>query len=212
MMNAVAKTLGLTPDYREVEDFDSILGLVAKGDFNLGMSSFTDTKEREANVDFVNYFETGTLWAQQAGSSVDPNAACGLRVGVTKGAVQETVEIPGKNDACEAAGLASIEKVVYERQDDLTKALIAGNIDAMSADSPVTLFTIKGSAGALVPAGDVFDKALYAWPVPKGSPLAESLRMAVQHLMETGDYKAIATKWGVEKGMIDKPMINGAGR
>jgi serine/threonine protein kinase len=167
LMNAVAKTLGLTPDYREVAEFDSILGAVAKGDFNLAVSSFTDTKDREGTVDFVNYFETGTLWAQQAGSSVDPNAACGLRVGVTKGAVQETIEIPAKNDQCEAAGLASIEKVVYERQDDLTKALIAGEVDAMSADYPVTWFTIRGSAGALAPAGEVFDRAPYGWPVAK---------------------------------------------
>jgi hypothetical protein len=28
--------------------------------------------------------------------------------------------------------------------------------------------------------------------------------------MQTGEYKTIATKWGVEKGMIDKPVINGA--
>ena len=211
LMNAVAKTLGLTPDYREAE-FDTIIDSVAKGDFNLGMSSFSDTEDREAKVDFVNYFETGTMWAQQAGSSVDPNAPCGLRIGVTKGAVQETVGIPGKNDACVAAGLAPIEKVVYLRQDDLTKALLAGEVDAMSADSPVTGFAIKGSAGALVPAGDVFDTALYGWPVAKGSPLAESLRRALQHVMESGDYKSIATKWGVEKGMIDKPMINGVAK
>ena len=28
--------------------------------------------------------------------------------------------------------------------------------------------------------------------------------------MQTGEYKTIATMWGVEKGMIDKPVINGA--
>jgi hypothetical protein len=28
--------------------------------------------------------------------------------------------------------------------------------------------------------------------------------------MATGEYKTIATLWGVEKGMIDKPAINGA--
>jgi hypothetical protein len=30
--------------------------------------------------------------------------------------------------------------------------------------------------------------------------------------MQTGEYKAIATQWGVEKGMIDKSAINGAAR
>jgi hypothetical protein len=26
----------------------------------------------------------------------------------------------------------------------------------------------------------------------------------------TGEYRTMATMWGVEKGMIDKPAINGA--
>jgi predicted Ser/Thr protein kinase len=49
LMNAVAKTLGLTPDYRETA-FESIMPSVSGGSFNVGMSSFTDNKEREANV------------------------------------------------------------------------------------------------------------------------------------------------------------------
>ena len=151
-MNAVAKTLGLAPDYRETA-FESIIPSVQDGSFNVGMSSFTDTEDREAMVDFVTYFQAGTLWAQRAGSAIDPDAACGLRVGVATGSIQETKELPAKSDACVAAGLAPIDKVVYQRQDDLTAALIAGKVDAMTADSPVTGFAIKLSAGALEPAG-----------------------------------------------------------
>jgi polar amino acid transport system substrate-binding protein len=40
--------------------------------------------------------------------------------------------------------------------------------------------------------------------------LAESLRQALEHLISTGQYEAIATKWGVDKGIIAKPVINGA--
>jgi ABC-type amino acid transport substrate-binding protein len=129
---------------------------------------------------------------------------------VVTGSIQETKELPAKSDACVAAGVAPIDKVVYQRQDDLTAALIAGKVDAMTADSPVTGFAIKLSGGALVPAGAVFDSAPYGWPVARDSPLTESLRKALEHLMATGEYKTIATKWGVEKGMIDKPAINGA--
>ena len=106
--------------------------------------------------------------------------------------------------------MSTIEKVVYVSQDDLTAALIAGEVDAMSADSPATGFAVKTSGGALEPAGEVFDSAPYGWPVKKGSPLAQSLLQALQHLMDSGTYKTIATNWGVEKGMIDKPVINGA--
>jgi polar amino acid transport system substrate-binding protein len=40
--------------------------------------------------------------------------------------------------------------------------------------------------------------------------MAQSLMQALEHLISTGDYKTIATYWGVESGMIDKPVINGA--
>ena len=74
----------------------------------------------------------------------------------------------------------------------------------------MTGFAVKLSGGSLEAAGEVFDSAPYGWPVAKGSPLAESLRRALDHVMSTGEYRTIATMWGVEKGMIDAPVINGA--
>jgi ABC-type amino acid transport substrate-binding protein len=210
-MNAIARTIGLTPEYRET-GFEAIIPSVRAGDFNVGMSSFTDTKAREDSADFVTYFEAGTLWAQQANGTVDPNNACGLRVGVQYAAIQETEEIPAKSDACVKAGAAPIDKVVYVSQDDLNKALMSGEVDAMSADSPVTGFAIKTSGGALEAAGEVFGAAPYGWPVAKGSKLAGSLQQALDHLIQTGEYRTIATMWGVEKGLIDKSTINGGAR
>jgi ABC-type amino acid transport substrate-binding protein/predicted Ser/Thr protein kinase len=211
LMNALARTLGLTPEYRQTA-FEAIIPSVRAGDFNLGMSSFTDTKEREAAADFVTYFRAGTLWAQRPGAAIDPDNACGLRVGVAYPSLQESEELPAKSKDCVAAGKPPIKKVVYTRQDDLNTALMAGEVDAMSADSPVTGFTIKTSGGQLEAAGAVFDSAPYGWPVAKDSGLAEPVRLGLQHLIETGEYRTIATMWGVEKGMIDKASINGAVR
>jgi ABC-type amino acid transport substrate-binding protein len=209
LMNAIGRTVGLLPEYREMA-FEDIMPGLQSGNLNVGMSSFTDTKERQQKVDFVTFFQAGTLWAQRAASSVDPNAACGLKVGVAQGSIHATNEIPAKSDVCTATGLSPIKKVVFARQDDVTAALVAGQVDAMSADSPVTGFAIKLSAGALKPAGDVVDTAPYGWPVAKGSALSNPLRQALEHLIKTGEYRAIATTWGVDKGMIDNPMINGA--
>ena len=211
LMNAITRTLGLVPEYRETA-FEAIIPSVRGGDFNVGMSSFTDTKEREESADFVTYFEAGTLWAQRPGGGVDPNNACGLSLGVAYPSLQEAEEIPAKSGACEAAGQPPIDKKVFVSQDDLTAALINGEVDAMSADSPVTLFAIKTSGSELEAAGEMFDSAPYGWPVPKGSGLAQSLRNALEHLIQTGEYKTIATMWGVEKGMILTPTINGAAK
>jgi polar amino acid transport system substrate-binding protein len=174
------------------------------------MSSFTDTKEREASVDFVTYFSAGTLWAQRPGSPVDPANACGKKVAVQATTVQETDELPTKSKACTDGGKPAIDILKFDGQDQATNAVILGQADAMSADSPVTSYAIKQSNGKLEQAGEIFDSAPYGWPVAKGSPLAQSMLQALQHLIETGAYKQIATNWGVEAGMIDKPVINGA--
>jgi polar amino acid transport system substrate-binding protein len=209
LMNAVAATLGLTTDYRE-SDFAKIIPSIDGGTVNVGMSSFTDTKEREKQVDFVTYFSAGTQWAQKPGAGIDPNNACGKKVAVQATTVQETDELPGKSKKCVDAGKPEIQIIKFDGQDAATNAVVLGQADAMSADSPVTAWAIKQSNGKLEAAGPIFDSAPYGWPVKKGSPLAQSMLKALEHLIQTGDYKTIASNWGVESGVIDKPVINGA--
>ena len=209
LMNAVAQTLGLTADYREA-DFAKIIPSIEGGTFNAGMSSFTDTKEREKTVDFVTYFNAGTLWAQRPGEAIDPNNACGKKVAVQATTVQETEELPAKSKKCVDAGKPEIQILKFDGQDGATNAVVLGQADAMSADSPVTADAIKKSNGKLEGAGEIFDSAPYGWPVKKGSPLGQSLLKALEHLIKSGDYKTIATNWGLESGLIDKPVINGA--
>ena len=210
LMDAIAQTLGLTAQYHEETDFSKIIPAIQSGTYNVGMSSFTDTREREQQVDFVTYFSAGSLWAQRAGDNIDPTNACGKKVTVESTTVQDTEELPAKNKACIDAGKPPINVLKFDNQDQAASAVAVGQADAMSADSPVTLWAIKQSGGKLVQAGSVFDSSPYGWPVKKGSPLAQSLLQALQHLIDTGQYKKIAANWGVEEGMIDKPVINGA--
>jgi len=209
LMNAIASTLGLTAEYREA-DFAKIIPAIQGNTFNVGMSSFTDTKEREQTVDFVTYFSAGSLWARRPGTDIGPDNACGKKVAVQATTTQEVDELPARSKACTDAGKPAIEILKFDGQDQATNAVVLGQADAMSADSPVTLYAIKQTNGKLEQAGEVFNSAPYGWPVKKGSALAAALQKALEHLIESGDYKTIATNWGVEKGMIDKPVINGA--
>jgi polar amino acid transport system substrate-binding protein len=209
LMDAIAATLGLKPEYR-VSAFDKIIPAIQGGTFNVGMSSFTDTKEREASVDFVTYFSAGSLWAQRTGVPVDPNNACGKKIAVQATTVQETSELPAKSKTCTDAGKPAIDILKFDGQPDATNAVVLGQADAMSADSPVTLYAIKQSGGKLEKSGDIFASAPYGWAIQKGSPLATSLQQALQQLITSGEYKTISANWGAEAGMIDKPVINGA--
>lgn len=209
LMNAVTAVLGLQPEYVE-SAFEKIIPAIQAGTYDVGMSSITDSKEREEQVDFTTYFNAGIQWAQQAGKPVDPENACGKRVAVQATTVEHTDEVPAKSAACVAAGKPAIDIQAFDEQSQATNALVLGQVDAMSADSPVTAYAIKQGGGKIESAGSVFDSAPYGWAVPKGSPLAAALQKAVQHLIDNGQYKTITDNWGVQDGAITTSVINGA--
>lgn len=206
---AVAAKLGLEPEY-QVSKFDNIIPSVTGGKVNIGVSSFTDNVEREKIVDFVNYYTAGIQWASPKGKDVDPDDACGLKVAVQATTYEDTDEVPAKSEACVAAGKAPIQKVPFDTQDAATNAVVLGQADAMSADSPVTLYAISKTEGKLQLAGETFDVAPYGIAVGKDSGLAEAIQAALQSMVDDGSYADILDKWGVSDGGIDEITINAA--
>ncbi|WP_026918987.1 ABC transporter substrate-binding protein [Gordonia shandongensis] len=209
LMNAVTQVLGVRPVYVE-SDFAKIIPALQSGSFDVGMSSFTDSVERQRQVDFVDYFSAGIRWAQKAGRDIDPDDACGLRVGVQRTTVEDIEELPAKSAACVRAGEDAIKIVKFDSQDQAVNAVLLGQVDAFSADSPVTAYAVKKTEGQIEEVGPLYDASPYGWPVVKGSSLGPALRDALQYLIDNGQYEAIATHWGVEAGMIQRSVINGA--
>jgi polar amino acid transport system substrate-binding protein len=208
LTDAVAAELGYKTDYREAS-FDTIIPSIEGCNFDLGVSSFTDTKEREKTVDFVTYFSAGSSWAQRAGAGIDPDNACGKKVAVQSKTTQET-DLQERSKKCTDAGKPAITVIPFDSQDLAANAVVLGQADAMSADSPVTAYAIKANPGKLEPSGVVFASAPYGWPVAKKSKLSEALLAAMKSVIASGKYKEIAAKWGLEDGMITDPVINGA--
>jgi polar amino acid transport system substrate-binding protein len=209
IVDAVAAKLGLTPEY-QVSKFDNIIPSVTGGKADIGQSSFTDTIEREEQVDFVNYYTAGIQWASAAGNDVDPNNACGLKVAVQATTYEDTDEVPAKSEACVAAGKPAIEKLQFDTQDAATNAVALGQADALSADSPVTLYAIAKNKDKLQAAGETFDVAPYGIVVAKDSELTKAIQAALQSMVDDGSYQAILDEWGVADGGIDEITINAA--
>jgi polar amino acid transport system substrate-binding protein len=209
LSNGIAAKLGLTPEY-QIASFDNIIPSITGGTVDIGESSFTDNLEREKQVDFVNYYNAGILWASPVGTTVDPDNACGLTVAVQSNTVEDTDELPAKNAACLAAGKEKIEVLPYGSQDEATNAVVLGKADALSADSPVTLYAISKADGKLQPAGESFDTAPYGITVDKDSELTKAVQVALQSMVDDGSYGKILDAWGVTDGGIDTITINAA--
>jgi polar amino acid transport system substrate-binding protein len=209
-LDAVAKKLGLTTTYQEAT-FDNIIPSVKASKYNLGMSSFTDNKTREAQVDFVNYYSAGFQWASPAGKKVDVNNACGLNIAVQTGTTEQTDDLPAKSKACTAAGKKPINIIKIDSQDAVNQQVILGKADAFDADSPITQYAVKQSSGKLVLSSDIYGAAPYGLAVAKtNSGLKNALQKAIQSMMDDGTYLQILQKWGVDAGAIKQATINGA--
>ncbi|MDQ1607619.1 MAG: polar amino acid transport system substrate-binding protein [Microbacteriaceae bacterium] len=211
LMNAAGQKLGVKINYA-VAKFDNIIPSIVGGKDDIGLSSFTDTTEREQQVDFINYYTAGIQWASPKGKTVDPNNACGLKVGVQATTFEDTDEVPAKSKTCTDAGKAAIQIFKYDTQDAATNALVLGQVDALSADSPVTLYAIAQTKGKLQPAGESFDVAPYGIPVAKGSKITPAIQKTFQALIDDGTYGAILKKWGVESGGVKTVDINAAAK
>ena len=205
--DAIASKLGLKAEY-QIARFENIIPGIVGGKIDMGESSFTDTVEREKQVDFVNYYVAGIQWASASGKVVDPDNACGLRVAVQATTYQDTTEVPGKSAACVAAGKPAIQKVPLDTQDAAANAVVLSQADAFSADSPVTLYAITKLKGKLQTAGKTFDAAPYGMAVAKGSGTAKAVQAALQSMVDDGSYGKILNKWGVADGGIKQVTIN----
>ncbi len=211
LANAIAQTLGLKFNIVKA-DFAGIIPGLASGKYDLSLSSFTDSKEREKTVDMVTYFTAGTSLMVKKGNpdNLTPDTLCGKKVAVEKGTVQESPDLPDKSKACTTAGKSAITILSYPDESGANLALSSGRADAVLADSPVAEYAAKQSNGQFEITGSSYANAPYGIAVPKTTGMAAPVLAAVKKLMADGTYTTILKKWGIDSGAITNPQINGA--
>ena len=215
---AIGKVLGVEVEFVNAS-FDGILAGLQAGRYELGMSSFTDTKEREQTVDFVTYFEAGTSTMVRKCNPKDIQTIedlCGKKVGAENGTTQldQLTQADAEGSvvkACEDAGKEAPVAQGFPKQTDVNAALQANRIDAYMADSPVVEYAVKKTGEAFEKAGEDTDTAPYGIAVPKNAgTLKDAVLGAMQALIDDGSYKKVLDNWGVADGAITEAKINGA--
>jgi polar amino acid transport system substrate-binding protein len=210
LFNAVAAKLGLQTEWQPSKFADIIPG-VQSGKYEAGVSSFTINDERKGQANMVSYFSAGTQWGAKTGNpaGVQPDDACGKKVAVQTATVQETEDLPKRDQACKSAGKPAITIDSYQDQGQATAAVVSGKDDAFLADSPVIAYAVKQTNGQLELLGDIYDAAPYGYVIEKDqAEFAQAIADAVQALITDGTYKTILDKWGVQAGAIDDPAVN----
>jgi polar amino acid transport system substrate-binding protein len=211
LAKALATTLGLKANVVNAT-FDSIIPGLAAHKYDLGMSSFTDTKEREKTVDFVTYFSAGTSFYEKASGGppiTDLSSLCGVTVAVEKGTTQ-AADSTAQSKKCTSAGKKPVKVLTFPDQNGANLAITSGRAQVGMADSPVADYQVKKSGGQFKVVGTPYGTAPYGIAIPKDLGMNKPILDALKQLMSNGQYKAILTKWGIADGAIDNPTINGA--
>lgn len=214
LINAVAATLGIKVNENNVT-FDNIIAGIKSGKYVIGNSSFTDTKAREKQVNFVDYFTAGEgVYAKT--SSKAPftgfKSFCGMKVAVETGTVEET-DAQTAAKACPAKKKLSV--MSFSTQTEANTAVLSGQAAFGFVDSQIAGYIVSTSSGKFKLVGSAVNVAPYGIATPKthaGLQLAKAINAALKVLIANGTYHSILAKWGVTSGAIPAGhvVLNGA--
>jgi polar amino acid transport system substrate-binding protein len=210
LAKAIGQVMGLKVKMQNIT-FDSIIPGLAAKKYDLGMSSFTDTKEREQTVDFVTYLTAGTsFYAKTGGPRIgDFSALCGKSAAVERGTTQAAA-IGEQDKKCKAQGKPGVELQVLPDQNAANLAISSGRAEVGAADTPVAAYIVQQSDGQFEVASPPLPPEPYGIAIPKDSGLTQPVLQAVKALIADGTYDEIMKYWDLSAGAIKNPKVNGA--
>ena len=214
LARAVGVKLGVRVQFTQVQ-FRDILAGVQQGQYDIGVSSITDTTRREELGDFVTYFQAGSSLLVKSGNPLtlypDDESLCGHRVAAQDGTIEIDPVLSSRSAQCVADGLPPITPIVVAAEADSRAALLGGRADAMVEDAPIALYETAHSGGLLQVAGDQIDKAPYGFALAKeDKPMDTAILRAMQDLIDDGEYTAILSRWGLTAGKVSAATLDGA--
>jgi polar amino acid transport system substrate-binding protein len=213
LLKAIGAEMGLKVNVVNVP-FASILAGLAAGKYDVGASSFTDTKEREKTVNFVDYFIAGESFFTKSSGGVSISGIsdiCGKSVAVESGTTEKD-DATTQSQKCVKSGKPAVHVLVFPDQNGANLALSSGRAQLDFADSPVAAYQVQKSGGQFKLVGGSFANAPYGLAVSKTGGLDKPILAALQALMKSGQYSSILAHWGLQSGAIpaSQVKVNGA--
>jgi len=206
----LGRVLGVRLQFDQ-NDFSKLLGRVADGKLDLAISAVTDTPQRAVNVDFVNYFSTGTSIVVQRGNPAavtELKDLCGKVVAVENGTTQvDLLRRTQKN-----CGSKPIRMRTYPTNSDALVQLRTGRAVAVLNDYPPAAFLVsdvRTRSQYQLASNEQFEPGLYGIVVAKDQPqLRDAVRGALQQLLRSGVYADVLAGWHVQEGAVRQITVN----
>jgi polar amino acid transport system substrate-binding protein len=207
--HAVAATLGVAWKPTSSASFDTFVPSLQNGRFNSSFTSFIVTSARTKVIDIVSLYNVGTGFAAKVGSSVKPVKTnidlCGDTVGVIV-ASAFIGQLSGLDPACKSAGKPTINVQTYPSDAAAELAVSSGRADLYATSVDDIGWLIKQTGH------EFSEEPLNLQPGPEGVGVSKGIGLdvpitqAVNHMINTGTYKKLMSKWGVTGGLLTKAV------
>lgn len=211
---AMSKQMGRTIVFESIP-FNALIPAMQAKRIDVTFTMMNDTPEREKLLDFVDFFNLGTMLLIKKGNPEHVESLetlCGKTVSTVQGSTQLAL-VDDASAKCRAQGKPAIENLQYAQPSDARLQVQTGHVAAFLGNTPVMIYLAK-TAGD----GTIFDvvRDHEYQPVPLGigvdksnTGLRDALKKTLDALIADGTYRKILEKHGVETGAVKSATING---
>lgn len=213
LAKALGDKLGVKFEFTNAT-FDGLIPAVRSKRFDIVMSAMSDTKKRQAELDFVDYFNAGTSILVKKGNPDNINGLddlCGKTVALQRGTTQEDVA-KAQQAKCTAAGKGPIKVLTFDKDTDALLQIKGGRAVADMNDFPVAAYNAKTSGGGndFEVVGEQIEAGPYGIGIrQEDTQLRDAIQAALKAVIADGSYDKVLEKWNVTKGALKTAAING---
>ena len=211
LLDALTAKLGV--DYELTDTaFDGLLPALASDRFDLVAAAVTDTAARQAEYDFVDYFQAGQAIVVAAGNPEGITGVedlCGQPVAVLTSSAQEALLTRFNGEQCASS---PIQVTALPNDQDALLQVQSGRAVASFTQEPVGRYNAEQISG-----GSAFEVAntetLYPNPLgfvftKEDTELRDAFQAALQALIDDGTYTGILEARDLGSGAVDEATVN----
>jgi len=212
ILNGVGEVLNLKFEYVNTT-VATIIPSLQNGRYVISISALFDRPSDQKQVDFVDYYQSGTILLAAKGNPLKIKTwsdLCGKRAMGTLGQPSLTL-IQDESKKCTDSGKPAIDVQNAPGTSVRLQALKSGRTDVIPTDSAVGVYLSKKADSAYDVATAPVDPHLLGIVFRKeDKDFQKAVQAALVELKADGRYKKILDKWGAGDGALASFTINGA--
>ncbi|GAB2811823.1 ABC transporter substrate-binding protein [Actinocorallia aurea] len=210
LADKLGEQLGVTFEFQSAS-FDGLITSLKSNRFDVAISGMSDTKERQAEVDFVDYYVAGAMMLVKKGNPEGLATLadlCGKTIAVQRGTTQEGYA-QDQSAKCEADGGAKIDILSFDRETEAMLQIKQGRAVAGLQDYPVATYNARESGGAYEVVGEQIEAGPLGIAVSKDdTALRDAIQKALAAIIDNGEYGKLIEKWEIPAGAVTEAEVN----